>query len=68
MRYLILSFLILFFFGCHRKYGIVENYEGSAQGTSFQVKIFYPDGFSGTQIDENVIQRWLSHYDKIASP
>ena len=68
MRYLISSFLILFVFGCHQKHGTVMNYEGSAQGTSFQVKIFYPEGFSGKQIDENIIQGWLSHYNKIASP
>ena len=68
MRYLISSFLILFIFGCQRKHGTVMNYGGSAHGTSFQVKIFYPEGFSGKQIDENVIQDWLTHYNKIACP
>ena len=68
MRDFILIFFLLLFASCSQEKSHEDIFEGSAQGTSFRIKSIYSHSFHDNFVSEKDIKKWLSHYNKIASP
>ncbi|CAI8331749.1 MAG: FAD:protein FMN transferase [Owenweeksia sp. TMED14] len=68
LRYIILVFVFCLGISCSNEESYMNVFEGKAQGTSFHITLYYNQDFSGDQINQNDIERWLSHYNRVASP
>lgn len=68
IRTFYIIFFSFFFASCSQENIHKDVFEGSAQGTSFHIKLIYSQSFSEDYVSENDIKKWLSHYNEIASP
>jgi thiamine biosynthesis lipoprotein len=67
-NFFIIFFLFFLLVSCSTENIHEDVFEGSAQGTSFHIKLIYSQSFSDDYVRKKDIKKWLSHYNRIASP